>query len=433
MIRLPDQVLKVISRLNAAGHEAWLVGGSVRDAFMGKEPHDFDMATSALPDEMMQIFAGERVIETGLKHGTVTVLVDGMPLEITTFRAGNTGEYAKTLREDMLHRDLTMNAIAYHPDHGFVDPFGGCGDLRRGLIRCVENAEARVLEDPLRIMRAARFASVFGFAIDPETQAAMDKHRRRLTGVSVERLASELIKLLCGRDVRRVLMEQIDVIGTFIPEVLPMKGFDQRNPHHIYTVLEHTAVSVESIPPEPVLRLTMLLHDIGKPSAFRTGEDGVGHFYGHAAASTAMADEILARLKLDNFTRERVVQLVRYHDHVIEPDKRLVKRMLGKLTPEVFDQLILVKRADNLAQHPDYRSRQSDLDELVRIKNEVMESQQCFSLKDLALNGRDLIALGVKPGPALGQMLEKLLEAVINEEAENTREALSAYVNQFPG
>ena len=431
MIRLPKQVQTVISRLNAAGHEAWLVGGSVRDAFMGKEPHDFDMATSALPDEVMRVFSGERVIETGLKHGTVTVLIGGMPLEITTFRAGGSGEYAKTLREDMLHRDLTMNAIAYHPEHGFEDPFGGCEDIRRGIIRCVENAEERILEDPLRIMRAARFSSVFGFAIEPETQSAMDKHRQRLLGVSAERLASELIKLLCGRDARRVLVEQIDAIGVFIPEILPMKGFDQRNPHHIYDVLEHTAAAVENVPSEPVLRLTMLLHDIGKPYTFTLAENGIGHFYGHAAVSTEKADAILSRLKLDNFTRERVVQLIRYHDHVIEPETRLVKRMLGRLTPEVFDQLILVKRADNMAQHPDYRSRQSDLDELARIKAEVLESQQCFSLKDLALNGRDLIALGAKPGPRLGEMLEKLLEAVINEEAENTREALSAYAKEL--
>ena len=431
MIQLPKQVQAVIRRLNTAGYEAWLVGGSVRDAFMGKEPHDFDMATSALPDEVMQVFCGERVIETGLKHGTVTVLMEGMPLEITTFRAGDTGAYAKTLREDLTHRDLTMNAIAYNPDQGFMDPFGGRQDIERGLIRCVENAEARILEDPLRMLRAARFSSVFGFAIERETQAAMEKHRERLRLVSAERLASELVKLLCGRDARRVLLEQADLLGVFIPELLPMKNFDQRNHHHIYDVFTHTAVAVENVPAEPALRLAMLFHDIGKPAAFQLGEDGEGHFHGHARLSTQMADEIIARLKLDNLTRERVTQLIRYHDHVIEPSPKAVKRMLGKLTPEVFDQLILIKRADNLAQHPDYRGRQVYLDELVSIRDEILQSQQCFSMKDLALNGRDLIAMGMKPGPDLGKALEQLLEAVIEGEAENTREALAAYLEKL--
>ena len=379
MIQLPAQVQTVIRRLNTTGYEAWLVGGSVRDAFMGKEPHDFDMATSAMPEEVMQVFHGERVIETGLKHGTVTVLLDGMPLEITTFRAGDTGAYAKTLREDLAHRDLTMNAIAYNPDQGFMDPFGGRQDIERGLIRCVENAEARILEDPLRMLRAARFSSAFGFAIEPETQAAIDRHRDRLRLVSAERLASELVKLLCGRDAKRVLLEQTELLGVFLPELLPMKNFNQRNHHHIYDVLTHTAVAVENVPAEPVLRLAMLFHDIGKPASFQLGEDGEGHFRGHAHLSTEMADAIIARLKMDNATRERVTQLIRYHDHVIEPNPKAVKRMLGKLTPEAFDQLIFIKRADNLAQHPDYRGRQKYLDELVSIRDEILASQQCLT------------------------------------------------------
>ena len=428
MIQLPKQVQTIIRRLNAAGHEVWLVGGSVRDAFMGKEPHDFDMATSALPDEVLQVFQDERVIKTGLKHGTVTVILDHMPLEITTYRADNTGVYAKTLREDLIHRDFTMNAIAYNPDKGFMDPFGGRQDIEKGLIRCVESAEARIEEDPLRMLRAARFASVFGFSIDPETQAAMDKYRQRLSLPSAERLATELVKLLCGKDAKRVLLEQIDLLGVFIPELLPMKGFDQRNHHHIHDVFTHTAIAVENVPAEPVLRLSMLFHDIGKPATFQLGEDGEGHFHGHAALSTRMADEIITRLKLDHHTRERVTLLIRYHDHVIEPSTKAVNRMLGKLTPEAFDQLILIKRADNLAQHPAYRSRQQDLDELVSIRDEIISSKQCFSLKDLALNGRDLIALGMQPGPSLGSTLAKLLDAVIEGEAENTPEALTAYL-----
>lgn len=427
-MHLPKPALKALSMLHAAGYAAYAVGGCVRDAVMGIEPHDFDLASSATPEEMLKVFKGHRLIETGLKHGTVTVLMDGMPLEITTFRSAD-GGYARTLEEDLLHRDLTMNAMAYHPEEGIIDPFGGQKDIQNGVIRCVDNAESRILEDPLRMLRAARFASVFGFAVEEETQKAMAIHKELLREVSVERLASELIKLLCGKDVRRVLMEQIRLIGAFIPELLPMEGFDQKNHHHLYTVLEHTAIAVENIPPTPVLRLTMLLHDIGKPPCFRIHEDGEGHFYGHAAKSTEMAEAILSRLKLDNFTRERVVLLVKYHDHVIEPSAKTVKRMLLKLGEEAFDELVLVKRADNLAQHPDYRGRQQELDELARVKAEVISQSQCFSLKDLALNGRDLMAMGVKPGPQIGQMLGKLLDAVIAEEVENNPESLKNYLS----
>ena len=425
-MHLPEAVKKALDMLHDAGYAAYAVGGCVRDAVMGIAPHDFDLASSATPQEMLHVFKGHRLIETGLKHGTVTVLMDGMPLEITTFRSAN-GAYAHTLEEDLLHRDLTMNAMAYHPGEGVIDPFGGQKDIQNGVIRCVDNAESRILEDPLRMLRAARFASVFGFKVDQDTQRAIDRNREKLGEVSVERLASELIRLLCGRDVRRVLMEQVCLLGVFLPELLPMEGFDQRNHHHLYTVLEHTAIAVENIPPVPVLRLAMLMHDIGKPPCFRIHEDGEGHFYGHAARSTEMADSILERLKMDNATRERAVLLVKYHDHVIEPDAKAVKRMLSKLGEEAFDQLLLVKRADNLAQHPDYRGRLRGLDELARIKAEIIAQSQCFSLKDLAVNGRDLMALGMKPGPQIGQMLQKMLDAVIAGEVENDREALKNY------
>ena len=277
------------------------------------------------------------------------------------------------------------------------------------------------------MLRAARFASVLGFAVDPETQSAIDENRALLKNVSVERIASEFAKLLCGRDVRRVILDQIALIGVFIPEALPMQGFDQRNHHHIYDVLTHTAVAVENVPADPVLRLAAFLHDIGKPPCYFLGEDGEGHFHGHAAKSTEMAGDILARLKLDNHTRESVETLVRYHDHVIDPTPRAVKRMLGKIGPEGFTQLVALKRADNLAQHPDYRGRQSYLDDLLSIRDEVLSSQQCFSMKDLAVNGRDLIRLGMKPGPQMGEVLNALLEAVIEEKVENTKEALEKY------
>lgn len=426
MMQLPQQATDALNTLESGGYEAWLVGGCVRDAAMGMAAHDFDMATTARPDEVLGAFRGCRVIETGLQHGTVTVLMGGMPLEITTCRTAD-GGFSQSIEEDLSLRDFTINAMAYHPQRGLLDPFGGMADLEKGVIRCVRNADERFLEDTLRMLRAARFASTLGFAIEPETQAAIQRHGALLASVSAERVATEFVKLLCGKNARRVILEEIDLIGVFIPEALPMRRFDQHNHHHIYDVLTHTAVAVENVPAEPVLRLAAFLHDIGKPPCYFLGEDGEGHFYGHAAKSTEMAGAILARLKLDNHTRETVERLVKYHDHVIEPTPRAVKRMLGKLGTEGFAQLIALKRADNLAQHPDYRGRQKELDELLSIRDEVIAGQQCFSMKDLAINGRDLIRLGMKPGPQMGAALNALLEAVIEERVENTKEALEAY------
>ena len=431
MMDLPCPVRWALDALTLAGHEAWLVGGCVRDALMGMKPHDYDLATSASVEEMLAVFMGERVIETGLKHGTVTVLKDGLPLEITTYRSPEGG--ALTLREDLLHRDLTINAIAYHPEKGIQDLFGGAEDLRAGVIRAVEDPDARFAEDPLRLLRALRFASSFGFEIEARTQQAIFRQAYRLEEVSVERVAAEFIRLLMGRDVRRVLVEYIDVIGAFIPEALDMKHFDQRSKYHIYDVLEHTAVAVEHVPAEPVLRLAAFFHDIGKPASFFVGEDGAGHFYGHPAVSAKIANEVLTRLKVDSFTLRRVTMLVENHDRMIALTKVSVRKALSRLGPEAFDQLLLIKRADNLAQAPEYLGRQQELDEVERIRDEILEAGECFSQKDLALNGHDLMALGVRRGPALGAMLAELLDMVITGRLANTREALEKFVRKKNG
>jgi len=429
MNHVPQQALWALDALSAAGHEAWLVGGCVRDSLLGRKPNDYDLTTSASVEEMLAVFMGERVIETGLKHGTVTLLKAGMPLEITTYRSP---EGVLTLREDLRHRDFTLNAIAWHPEQGLQDPFGGVEDVRNGILRAVENPDARLTEDPLRVLRAVRFASAFGLEMDARTQEAVLRHAPLLAQVSVERVAAEFVKLLLGDHVRRALMDFVDVLEVFIPGALAMKGFDQRNFHHIYDVLEHTAVAVEHMPKDPVLRLAAFFHDIGKPPSFFTDEAGVGHFYGHPAVSAKMADEALRDLKMDNFTRERVVKLVEQHDRIILPEKTAVRRALSKLTPEVFDQLILLKRADNFAQAPEFRDRQKELDELERLRDEILEDGECLSLKDLALNGRDLIALGLAPGPAVGRTLDRLLEKVISGKLPNTREALTAFVQNHP-
>lgn len=433
MIQLPKQVHTALHRLRAAGFEAHLVGGCVRDCLMGLQPHDFDITTSALPEQTQQLFADARVIETGIRHGTVTVVLDGLPLEITTYRLESTYSdhrhpdavrFTRDLKLDLARRDFTINAIVWDGESDPIDFFGGQADIASGVIRCIGSPEQRFAEDSLRILRAVRFASTLGFTIDEATAQAARRAAPLLREVSMERISAELVKLLCGKNVRRVLCDYADILGTVIPELLPMQGFDQHNIHHIYDVLEHTAVAVESVPPEPVLRLAALLHDIGKPSCFSLDDRGVGHFYGHAKASTAISEPILKRLRLDNTTQKQVLELVQWHDWLIEESEKAVKRALNKLTPEGFFRLLALKRADNLAQSPVYRGRQHYYDRLAHIANEILTQAQCFSLKDLAVNGSDLIAQGMTPGPALGAMLNRLLDAVIAGELPNERSAL---------
>ena len=430
---LPEQVKKIIDTLNAAGHEAYAVGGCVRDGLLGRAPGDYDVASSALPEETKAVFAGEKLIETGLRHGTVTVLSGGIPVEVTTFRID--GEYAdcrhpdsvtftRSLRDDLARRDFTVNAMAYSPEGGIIDLFGGRNDLDAGLIRCVGDADARFKEDALRIIRALRFASVLGFQLEEKTARAARDNKELLKSVSAERLFAELLRLLCGQNVRAVLCGYIDVIGAVIPEALPMKGFLQRNPHHIYDVLEHTAAAVEAVSPEPELRLAALLHDIGKPRCLTVDDAGTGHFYGHAEISAEIAEDILSRLKSDGATRKNVVRLVREHGVQIEENERAVKRALNRLGEETFFRLLQLKRADNAAQSPENAGRRVYYDGLERLARQIIEKKQCFSLKNLAVNGDDLIALGIRPGPELGVRLNALLEAVISGKAENSREAL---------
>ena len=433
MICLPEQVNTVLDRLEQAGYAAYVVGGCVRDALRGVSPGDYDITTAARPEQVKTVFSDCRVVETGLKHGTVTVLLDGMGFEITTFRTESgysdgrhpdRVDFAATVEEDLCRRDFTVNAMAYSPRRGLVDCFGGAEDLRKGVIRCVGRPERRFAEDALRILRGLRFAASLGFAVEADTVRAMEENRRALDAVSAERVAVELRKLLCAPGAGRVLMEHTRVLGQVLPELLPMEGFDQRNPHHIYTVLEHTARVVDAAPAIPVLRWAALFHDMGKPASFTLDEQGVGHFRGHGEISTAMAGDIMARLKLDNATRQRVTELVRRHDMPIEPLEKTVKRWLGRLGEEAFFDLLALKRADNLAQAPEYRGRQREYDRLEQLAREILQGQACFTLRDLAVDGGDLLALGMRPGPGVGRMLEALLEDVLEERLPNERRAL---------
>ena len=431
---IPAGARQVLQALTAAGHEAYLVGGCVRDLLRGVEPHDWDICTSALPEETERYFAGQRIIETGLKHGTVTVLVDGEPYEITTYRTE--GPYSDSRRpdyvrfvpdltEDLVRRDFTMNSIATDLDGNLRDPFGGAMDIKAGLIRCVGEPDQRFQEDGLRVMRALRFAAVFGYEIEAQTARAVHENRAMLDRVAAERINVELRKLMVGQSVGNILRQYPDVFCQFWPQLGPLVGLEQHNPWHCWGGWEHTIHAVEAAPADVTLRLAMLLHDIGKPACKSTDEQGINHFYGHPAVSAKLADEMLRALKFNNKTRERVVLLVERHDVQIPPKGQVIRRWLNRLGPEAFSQLLEVKRADNMGQAPEkVRSRLAELDVINSKAEQILAEGQCFTLKDLTVNGRDVIAAGIEPGPKVGQVLSELLEQVLSRNVPNERSAL---------
>jgi len=423
---------KALALLQAAGYEAWIVGGCVRDALLGLPPKDYDLTTSALPEETQRVFAAYPRIETGLRHGTVTVLLEGEPLEITTYRVDGVYSdarhpdgvtFTRSLRQDAARRDFTINAMAYAPGQGLQDFFGGQADLARGILRAVGAAEKRFREDALRILRALRFASVLDFTLEGETARAARACAPLLAAVSAERVSGELGKLLCGKAAGRVLRDYPDVLGVVLPEILPMVGLDHRNPHHCYDVWTHTTVAVDHVPPELPLRLAMLLHDIGKPDTFSLGEDGQGHFYGHPRRSVELAEGILSRLRFPRRTRERVLTLVRYHDAVLEESPQRVRRWLNKLGPEVFFDLLAIQGGDAAAQAPAYCTRLDHLRRLEALARQVLDQAPCLTVRDLAVGGEDLLALGYR-GPAIGRALRALLDQVLSETVSNEKNAL---------
>lgn len=434
---IPQEVCAVLQTLEHAGHEAYAVGGCVRDILMGKAPHDWDVTTSALPQETMALF-NHFAIPTGLQHGTVTVRSGALTCEVTTFRTD--GDYpdhrhpaavtfTRSLREDLARRDLTVNAMAMDMRGTLHDPFDGQADIRRRILRCVGQPEHRFREDALRILRTLRFSATLGFMIEEDTHQALRAQCGDLRYVAAERVREELTKLLCGTDVLRVLLEDPQVLGVVLPEILPCVGFDQHNRHHCYDVWGHTAHAVAAAPPDPVLRWAMLLHDLGKPRCFTLDDQGVGHFHGHHRPSAEMAEAICRRLRFDKATAQRICMLVRYHDRPIPLTEKAIRRAMNQLGVEGLRQLCAVKRADNLAQHPDYRSRQREIDEGEAIMDALLAKDACFSLKQLAVNGRDMAALGLQ-GPAIGQVLQTLLEAVMDGEADNDRAALLALAKE---
>jgi len=437
-MKLPKEVKIALKLLETSGFEAFLVGGCVRDSILDIEQKDFDITTDAEPKEILETFQEYKVIETGLKHGTVTVIINSVPLEITTYREdGNYSDnrrpdnvmFIKSLKEDLARRDFTMNAIAYNPETGFVDYFGGVEDMHRRVIRAVGESDKRFREDSLRILRGLRFASVYGFEIEVVTAQAMLDLKALLKNISAERIAVELIKTLSGINMKQVMTEFYEVYGEFIPELLPMAGFEQHSKYHIYDVYSHSIMVTQFIEDKPYFKLAALLHDIGKPITFTIDEEGAGHFYGHAEESTRIADDILTRLRFDNFTKERVLTLIQYHDSRIQESDKSVKRWLNRLTPEVLFDLLELKRADKLAQNPDLNDESEDVDAIRAMAERILSEKQCFTLKDLCVDGNDLIELGYVEGKEIGDMLNLILELVIDDKLVNRKDEIEIFIS----
>lgn len=441
----PAAALRLLSILEDAGFEAWFVGGYVRDGLLGRDAGDIDIACNARWEQAEQacLSAGLRVHRTGTKHGTITAVCGETAFEITTFRIDgaysdarhpDSISYAHSIEEDLARRDFTINAIAYHPSRGLRDPYGGVKDLREGVIRTVGDPSQRFSEDALRILRACRFASQLGFLIDPETYNAMVSNKIQLLKVSKERILSEMQKLLLGDGVCSTLLRSVDVLSVIMPELVAMKGFDQRTPYHAYDVLEHTARAVGATPAYPLARWTALFHDMGKPAAFFTDADGRGHFYGHAKISVALAHGAMDRLGVAPSFRDKVLLLVQRHDDVLEASQRSVKRALARLggDPQLFRALCDMKRADAAAQAPEYaQTRMEHAEQLRRVLEKILSDGEAFTLKSLNVNGRDAIKIGIPEGPAIGAALNAALDAVIDELVPNEQTALLKFLQEW--
>lgn len=438
---MPKNVDTAINLLQSAGFEAYAVGGCVRDSLLGKTPNDWDITTSAKPEDMKSVFADFHCIDTGIKHGTVTVVIDGEPLEITTFRLD--GEYednrhpksvtfTSDLGADLGRRDFTVNAMAYSKMTGTVDLFGGQNDLKNGIIRCVGDPDRRFNEDALRILRALRFASALDFEIEEKTAQSLLKNRALLGNISEERIAKELLKLVCGKGAKRILTDFAPVLFEILPELQPMYKNSHDNPHHCYDIYEHTLIAVESIDPEPTLRFAMLLHDCGKPAVKKFDENGVAHFYGHQRISAEISAQILARLKVSNKFRDEILFLVSNHDRwELYENTEKMPRYLSKFGLDGVLNLLKVMRADVLAQSPEYRYRLDQIADAEEIAKNLAAQKPCLSLSELQINGRTLMDIGIPQGRKLGAVLAKLLDEVIDGVTKNTQEALTTRAREI--
>ncbi len=435
-IQVPTPVQTIIDRLSKAGYEAYAVGGCIRDSITGAIPNDWDICTSALPETVEKVFDGFHIIETGLQHGTVTLMIDHVGYEITTYRTEGTYsdrrkpdyvEFVTDLREDVKRRDFTINAMAYNDENGLQDYFGGIADLERHIIRCVGDANDRFNEDALRILRAMRFAATFDFEIAKETAQAMHDNKALLSYISKERISVELMKLLSGKGASRILREFSDILCEVIPEISPCIGFEQNSPHHTMDVWEHTLSAIDYADSDSVIRLTMLLHDIGKPHTY-TEENGRGHFYGHEEAGAKIANTIIKRLKMSNDILDTVTTLIRYHDSLHSITKKGIKRLLNKIGMDKAQLLTRVAYADMMAHAQDTIDKGTPQLEFVKqMLAEIEENSECYKVTDLAIGGKELIAAGFS-GREIGEKLNLLLEAVIDDKVENNIDNLIKFL-----
>lgn len=431
-ILIPTQAAEIIKTLSSHGYEAYAVGGCVRDSILGKTPSDWDITTSARPEQVKALFA--KTIDTGIKHGTVTVMMDKTGYEVTTYRIDGLYEdhrrpndvtFTTSLREDLMRRDFTINAMAYNDTDGLIDLFGGMDDLQNRVIRCVGNARDRFEEDALRMLRAVRFAGQLHFRIESSTREAIIACHNNLKDVSAERIQMELLKLLIS-DHPEVFREAYatGLTSVFLPEFDRMMDTGQKNPHHCYSVGEHTLHAVCMIEPNPVLRLTMLLHDVGKPATKTTDQYGIDHFYNHYKVGAEMSKEILKRLKFDNKTIQVVCQLISHHDIRFKNPKtsgqRHVRKIMHSIGPNLFPYLLKVMEADVRSQSDYYQAEKlSILKETWESYEEILKKQDCLSLKDLKINGNQLKALGIREGKTIGAILKTLLSMVLEHPELN--------------
>ncbi len=439
-INLPDDVQKIIKTLNDNGHAAYAVGGCVRDSILGIIPNDWDITTSAKPEETKALF--EKTFDTGIEHGTVTVLLNHTGYEVTTYRVDgryddgrhpNSVSFTSSLEEDLKRRDFTINAMAYNDDEGLVDIFGGIEDLNNKVVRAVGNPKDRFTEDALRMLRALRFAAQLGFIIEPDTRAAISQLAPTIKKVSAERIQVEIVKLIISDNPGMIRdVYETGLTSIFLPEFDDMMKTNQNCIHHMYTVGEHTIEALKNIPGDRILRLTMLLHDVAKPVCKVTDDKGVDHFHGHPVKGQEMAKEILRRLKFDNDTIDKVSRLVRYHDERPVISERAIRRTIVKMGLDCYPDIFAVKRADTLAQS-DYQREEKlkAIDEFEKIYHQILEKSQCLTMKELKVNGRDLIEMGLGQGKLIGQVLSALFEEVVEEPSNNDREYLLARAQEI--
>ena len=433
-IVLPKNVKLIIDILNKNNFEAFIVGGCVRDSIIRLTPHDWDICTNAKPEEIKKCFEFFNTFDSGIKHGTISIVIDGEVYEVTTYRIDGTYSdnrrpdsvtFTSDIAKDLARRDFTINAMAYNEQCGLIDPYCGRNDLSDNIIRCVGNPDFRFNEDALRIIRALRFASVYDFVIENETSKSICKNADLLKNIAVERISVEFNKLLCGNGAEEILNNYRDVIAVFIPEIKPMFDYSQHTKHHNRDLWRHTTYSVKSIDKMPLLRMSMLLHDIGKPRACKRDEDGTCHFKGHPKYSAEMAEIILRRLKYPTDFIETCVTLIKYHDVRFSGSKRQLRHVMSAIGDKNVELLLKIQRADIMAQS-DYKHKEKleKLDLACEVYEEVLADKDCFTLKQLKINGNDIKKLGVTEGVKIGKILKMLLSLVIEDKLENKKSAL---------